>query len=300
MTDERIINALDSIEPDAAAQRRMYANIIRKADAKRKSINVLKIVRPLVSAAACVCLVIAAAAAFRFGASSLDNTASGGADMDFAAAEFEETAYFDDGYVSYDTAENAAEFSTVIPGVTAEENKNEVPAEEPADAALAGDKSFAGAPAAEADEAEIADYNVEQEGVYEAADNANAGTSPDFSFVFPDGASAYGRETVSDNPYVIFETDFEYEGHLYNIKVFNVNGDAFAAETGSMVSVEADTAHGANAAFYRADNGREKILTVTWSDESFGFVMRNADGAEENEFMELSETVIENNRTVGR
>lgn len=303
MTDERIIKALERIEPDAAAQHRMYANIIRKADEKRKSMNTLKIVRPLASAAACVCLVIAAAAAFRFGASSFENTSSGGADMDFAAADFKEDAYFDNGYASYEIEETAAaEFSTAIPGAAYEENKNEIPAEEPAAGAVAGDKAFAAAPAAEADadEAEIADYNVEQEGVFEAADNANTGTSPDFSFVFPDGASAYGRETVSDNPYVIFEADFEYEGHLYNIKVFNVNGESFAAETGSMVSVEADTASGANAAFYRADNGREKIITVTWSDESLGFVMSNADGAEENEFVRLSETVIENNRSLGR
>lgn len=299
MTDERIIKALERIEPDAAAQHRMYANIIRKADEKRKSMNTLKIVRPLVSAAACVCLVIAAAAAFRFGASSFENTSSGGADMDFAAADFKEDAYFDNGYASYEIENTAAEFSTSAPGVI-EEKKGEVPAEEPAAGAAAGDNAVAAPSAWDEEGADNAECNVEQESAVEVAEDFNAGTAAAFSFVFPDGASVFGKETASDDSYAVFEADFEYEGHLYNIKVLNVNGESFAAETGSMVSVEADITSGANAVFYRADNGNEKIITVTWSDESLGFVMSNADGAEENEFVRLSETVIENNRSLGR
>lgn len=98
--DENILRAIDGIELGNNAQQRMYENILKKAERKSKSVRYFRIVKPAVSLAACVCLVISAALLLRLGVNNSDSFASGGADMSMnksgangaAAADLQDTS----------------------------------------------------------------------------------------------------------------------------------------------------------------------------------------------------------------
>lgn len=85
--DENILRAVESIEIDNSAQRRMYENILKKAERKNRILRILRIVKPAVSAAACVCLVIAAALILKAGVDNSDSFSGGMSMMKSSSAD---------------------------------------------------------------------------------------------------------------------------------------------------------------------------------------------------------------------
>lgn len=106
--DKNIIGAIDSIEPSRKAQRRMYENILKKAERRSRNVKLLVIMKSAVLPAACICLVAAAALMLRTGAGSADSL-SGGIDIKDQAAP--NTAYYGEGSDErYDTITANAEY----------------------------------------------------------------------------------------------------------------------------------------------------------------------------------------------
>lgn len=311
MTDERIINAVDSIEPEKVACQRMYENVLKKAEAKTGRVTALRIVKPLASVAACVCLVIAAAALFRFGATDFENTVSGAADGNAHAndnAYMEpEASYFNDNDAGEEMAAvNADEASADVLGTEFNETA--------ATAAPTVDKSYSGA-------AESAlKGTVEDADAVEAAGEMPAECSLDkpiddgeiVSLVLPDGAVSLDSENVPEASYDISEydltgatasaesiqeltsVDFVYSGHLYTLSASGEEGEISEME-GEIIDLQ-EIDLGTRAVIYSIDGGDVISFKALWSGEIYYYALSNTDGAEKDNFIDVSAKVIENNR----
>lgn len=313
MTDERIINAVDSIEPENGAQQRIYDNILKKAEAKTKTVSALRIVKPLASVAACVCLVIAAAALFRFGAANYENTVSGAADGNAHANTNAndymkpEAAYFNDNDAGEEMAAvNADEASDDLSGAEFEETAVTV--------APTVDKSYSAAVES------TLKGTVEDADAVEAAEEMPAEWASEkplddgeiVSLVLPDGAVSPDSENVPEASYDISEydlegatasaesireltsVDFVYSGHLYTLSASREEGEISAAE-GEIIDLhEIDL--GTRAVIYSIDGGDVICFKTLWSGEIYYYALSNTDGAEKDNFIDVSAKVIENNR----
>lgn len=307
MTDERIINAVDSIEPEKVACQRMYGNVLKKAEAKTGKVNALRIVKPLASVAACVCLVIAAAALFKFGATDFENTVSGGADGNANAYMEPEASYFKNNDAGEEMAAVNADEASADDLVT-EFN------ETAATAAPTVDKSYSGA-------AESAmKGTVEDADAVEAEGEMPADWSIDkphddgeiVSLVLPDGAVSPDSENVPEASYDISEydltgatasaesiqeltsVDFVYSGHLYTLSASREEGEISAME-GEIIDLQ-EIDLGTRAVIYSIDGGDVICFKTLWSGEIYYYALSNADGAEKDNFIDVSAKVIENNR----
>ncbi|MBD5104665.1 MAG: hypothetical protein HDT47_07365 [Ruminococcaceae bacterium] len=309
MTDERIINAIDRIEPEISAQRRMYDNILKKAEAKTKTVSALRIVKPLASAAACVCLVIAAAMLFKFGATDFENTASGGADGNIHVDAYAEpeAAYFNDNDAGEEmVAINADEASADI--LETEFNAAAVTA------APSADKSYSGA-AESVLKGTVEDADaVEVEGAPSAVWAAENPLDDDVyvSLVLPDGAVSPDSENAPEASYDISEydltgatasaesiqeltsVDFVYGGHFYTLSASKEEDEISAAE-GEIIDLQ-EIDLGTQAVIYSIDGGDVISFKALWSGEIYYYALSNTDGAEKDNFIDVSAKVIENNR----
>lgn len=309
MTDERIINAVDSIEPEDGACQRMYGNVLKKAEAKKERVNALRIVKPLASVAACVCLVIAAAALFRFGAANYENTVSGRADGNgYTNAHAEpEAAYFNNN--------DAGEEMAAVNADEAADDFSEIEVEEAAaTVAPSADKSYGG----------VVESTLE--GIVEDADAVGAaGEMPAdwsidkpaddgeiVSLVLPDGAVSPDSENAPEASYDISEydltgatasaesiqeltsVDFVYSGHLYTLSASKEEGEISAVE-GEIIDLQ-EIDLGTQAVIYSIDGGDFISYKVLWSGEIYYYALSNTDGAEKDNFIDVSAKVIENNR----
>ena len=279
MTDERIINAVDSIEPDADARQRMYGNILKKAQTKAKTVNTLRIVKTLASAAACVCLVIAAAVFFRFGAADFENTASGGADMNgYAEAMYEANLNDDNADVAQD-AVNIDAF-TAAPEMEFEET------------AMAAAEEYDGMEAAleEANAVPREDKNIWDD--YEG----NIDGEYVITFVLPQGAVHYDNSDVgaANVAYKSLSTDFDYNGHIYTLSASKEDYES-SGPVGEIIEydeIDSET----NAVIYSIDSGDTVSFQARWSNGTYSYLLCSTDEVEKEDFLAVSAEVIENNR----
>lgn len=279
MTDERIINAVDSIEPDADARQRMYGNILKKAQTKAKTVNTLRIVKTLASAAACVCLVIAAAVFFRFGAADFENTASGGADMNgYAEAMYEANLNDDNADVAQD-AVNIDAF-TAAPEMEFEET------------AMAAAEEYDGMEAAleEANAVPREDKNIWDD--YEG----NIDGEYVITFVLPQGAVHYDNSDVgaANVTYKSLSTDFDYNGHIYTLSASKEDYES-SGPVGEIIEydeIDSET----NAVIYSIDSGDTVSFQARWSNGTYSYLLCSTDEVEKEDFLAVSAEVIENNR----
>ncbi|MBD5117445.1 MAG: hypothetical protein HDT48_08125 [Ruminococcaceae bacterium] len=279
MTDERIINAVDSIEPDADARQRMYGNILKKAQTKAKTVNTLRIVKTLASAAACVCLVIAAAVFFRFGAADFENTASGGADMNgYAEAMYEANLNDDNADVAQD-AVNIDAF-TAAPEMEFEET------------AMAAAEEYDGMEAAleEANAVPREDKNIWDD--YEG----NIDGEYVITFVLPQGAVHYDNSDVgaANVTYKSLSTDFDYNGHIYTLSASKEDYES-SGPVGEIIEydeIDSET----NAVIYSIDSGDTVRFQARWSNGTYSYLLCSTDEVEKEDFLAVSAEVIENNR----
>lgn len=315
MTDERIINAVDSIEPEKVACQRMYGNVLKKAEAKKGRVTALRIVKPLASVAACVCLVIAAAALFRFGATNYENTVSVAADGNAHANDNANANAYMEPEASYFNGNDAGE---EMAAVNADEASADVLGTEFDETAVTAaptvDKSYSGA-------AESAlKGTVEDADAVEAAGEMPAEWSLDkptddgeiVSLVLPDGAVSPDSENVPEASYDISEgdltgatasaesiqeltsVDFVYSGHLYTLSASREEGEISAADGDIVDWQEIDL--GTRAVIYSIDGGDVICFKTLWSGEIYYYALSNTDGAEKDNFIDVSAKVIENNR----
>lgn len=309
MTDERIINAVDGIEPEDGACQRMYGNVLKKAEAKTGRVNALRIVKPLASVAACICLVIAAAALFKFGATDFENTVSGGADGNANANAYmePEAAYFNNNDADEEMAAvNADEASADVLGT--EFNETAVTA------APTVDKSYSGVAGS------ALKGTVEDADAVETAGEMPAEGAPDkptddgeiVSLVLPDGAVSPDSENAPEASYDISEydltgatasaesiqeltsVDFVYSGHLYTLSASKEEGEISAAE-GEIINLQ-EIDLGTRAVIYSIDSGDVICYKALWSGKIYYYALSNTDGAEKDNFIDVSSQVIENNR----
>ena len=279
MTDERIINAVDSIEPDADARQRMYGNILKKAQTNAKTVNTLRIVKTLASAAACVCLVIAAAVFFRFGAADFENTASGGADMNgYAEAMYEANLNDDNADVAQD-AVNIDAF-TAAPEMEFEET------------AMAAAEEYDGMEAAleEANAVPREDKNIWDD--YEG----NIDGEYVITFVLPQGAVHYDNSDVgaANVTYKSLSTDFDYNGHIYTLSASKEDYES-SGPVGEIIEydeIDSET----NAVIYSIDSGDTVSFQARWSNGTYSYLLCSTDEVEKEDFLAVSAEVIENNR----
>lgn len=309
MTDERIINAVDSIEPEKVACQRMYGNVLKKAEAKKERVNALRIVKPLASVAACVCLVIAAAALFRFGATNYENTVSGGADGNAYANAYAEpeAAYFN--------GNDAGEEMAAVNADEAADDFSEIEVEEAAaTVAPSADKSY-GEVLESTLEGKAEDADAVQAAGEMHADWASEKILDDgeiVSLVLPDGAVSPDSENVPEASCDISEydltgatasaesiqeltsVDFVYSGHLYTLFASKEEGD-ISAEEGEIIDLQ-EIDFGTRAVIYSIDGGDVISYKALWSGEIYYYALSNTDGAEKDNFIDVSSKVIENNR----
>ncbi|MBD5115786.1 MAG: hypothetical protein HDT46_11455 [Ruminococcaceae bacterium] len=279
MTDERIINVVDSIEPDADARQRMYGNILKKAQTKAKTVNTLRIVKTLASAAACVCLVIAVAVFFRFGAADFENTASGGADMNgYAEAMYEANLNDDNADVAQD-AVNIDAF-TAAPEMEFEET------------AMAAAEEYDGMEAAlgEANAVPREDKNIWDD--YEG----NIDGEYVITFVLPQGAVHYDNSDVgaANVTYKSLSTDFDYNGHIYTLSASKEDYES-SGPVGEIIEydgIDSET----NAVIYSIDSGDTVSFQARWSNGTYSYLLCSTDEVEKEDFLAVSAEVIENNR----
>ncbi|MCM1055463.1 MAG: hypothetical protein NC394_08080 [Bacteroides sp.] len=282
MTDERITNAINGIEPDLDAKQRMYDNIIEKAESRTKTVGALRIVKPLASAAACICLVAAAALIFSLGAVNFDNTVSGGA-----------SGNADNGAIARDEAG----FDIT----------------EPADANIAygaeaseyayGEQAFDAAMLEEI-EAEPVEEAPAENTFEEALDERSANISEYGVFNLPVGAEYWDtpkaesdqfEDEALQKEYEDLQNRLYYNGNSYSVTVLPVD---WTAEEGSDdgAAIESTTLDwGVNAIMDRIDSGDEISFRITWSNGYYIYCLKNVYEVDEEEFIEFAKAAVEAN-----
>lgn len=322
--DKNIQRAVDSIEPDKTAESRMYENILKKAEGKRRNTKILRMVKPAASAAACVCLVIAAALLLK---DRVNNSAdfSGemgvnlSADMNGAVNDPEvDNAYLEHSpdathVAEYDHAEaEIGMYGTYTETVTAfpypdAEGANMITTGfgmgldiyegaslttvVPGDIAMEGENGYA---------SESFDFSAESENISEGFFGESENLSADSSeseetvetipFNFPGGAS---RIVYTDASNDFISADFVFKGHSYTI---NVSFYETVENKDDVDYEDIGNLSDSNAVMYLEEYNGIMCYRVRWSNAEYHFAMLNNDGASRGEIIEVSTNAIVNNR----
>lgn len=322
--DENIIRAVESIELGAAAQRRMYENILEKAERKRRTARFLRIAKTIASTAACLCVVIAAAVLLQSGFADSDSL-SGGVDIvmkdktaaDAAAREpdvnyiageqpTENAEYAVNGDI---VEEEFADADATIPYLDIHIGEGSLEAgnslsgefeqnEGRNDSALQGDISeseavFDGnAAAAEtvAPPAGAVSTIAFDAGISEIDAEAANHSFGSFLVNFPEGAENIER-TSSQSIYDFVCADFIYDGHTYTVGA-SLHENAHVSNVDyEDIGMYSDS----NAELYYEETDGGISSFVRWSG-SYYFILSNYDGADREEMIKISSAFIEANR----
>ncbi len=305
MTDERIVGAIDGIEPEKDAEKRMYENILKKAELNGTKFKALRYIKPAVSTAACVCLVAAAAFLLRM---EIKNTVS-----------FTEEAHNNAENAGMEinaSVNDAAVLTTALTGFIQNENEAQIEACEqaPEDCSLSLEANAGGE---EGKFAEFAD-NLETEGEYVLEDTliTQPTAEKDFDMAFEE----YTEDTVAESPsepsfnapenaqvltYGVSNDasenaltgEFVYEGRHYSFAVWNLGEDsgASAQNDGTAAREEIRNYSDASAVLYAQQNGDKVIYEVRWENGKYAFSLKNSDGADKKEIIGVAAEAIEIN-----
>lgn len=297
MTEERIFSAIDKIEPSKDAEKRMYDNILKKAKGTGSEFKILRIIKPAVSVAACVCLVAAAAVLLR---TEINNSGgfSGAADdstesLCFDAAENEAAIILTttlSGFI-YNEGENVNEVCEAAPAGNAMKHSEEQIADVMEDGEDIADEAYViestrhftntAAPEKEADIA-LTEITAEEAGLW---------------FNIPEKAKSitYGE---NENKDADFQTgSFILDDHVYSFVVYELeeNSDLSAQEEEFPTAELIMNYPEANAVLYSFENGETVGFKTCWENETRRFCLTNSDGADKKEVIDVLVEVVEIN-----
>ncbi len=295
MTEEKIFSAIDKIEPYKDAEKRMYDNILKKAKGAGSELKILRIIKPAVSVAACVCLVAAAAVLLRMEVNNSEGFSG-------AADDNTESLYFD-------TAENEAAIilTTTLSGFIYNEGEN---VNEVCEAAPAGN-------AIKHSEEQIADVMEDGEDIADEAyviestrhftNTAAPEKKTDIAlteitaeeaglwFNIPEKAKSV---TYGENKDADFQTgSFILGDHIYSFVVYELgeNLDSSAQEEELLTAEVIMNYPEANAVLYSFKNGETVGFKTCWENETRRFYLTNSDGADKKEVIDVLVEVVEIN-----
>lgn len=279
MTKEKIAAAIDKIAPDKDAEKRMYENILKKAECTGSKFKAIRIIKPAVSTAACVCLVAAAAVFLHM---QVNNTGSfSGSDM--------ESAVFDG--VGNDVA---VVLTTTLPGFIPNEEEIEFEACETA----------AAANGAEEGQEKFADYmngnsyeepNSESESEPEKVLTGTViSESAELIFNIPEGA-----QNVFDSGTANMQTgEFIFGEHCYSFSVSEPEEDSgiVLINEDNLTEKEAILNYSeVNAVLYSFESEGTVAYKVCWENGEHMFSLINSDGADKKDLINIFAKAVEIN-----
>lgn len=316
--DNSVQRAIDGIELDKKAERRMYENILKKAERKSTGTKLIGIVKPAASAAACVCLVIAAAVLLKEG---VNNSAelSGGVYIKDQSADLndaEENAVFDiadverfseisDRIAEYGYGEAEADADGTYAG--APQDSAYIDADGTATVTTVFDIGFEinegtafstavpGAAPSEGEEADVFDglgFDLESDFAFndaaEGAEKVSEETAETLPFNFPGGVT---RIVYTDTSSDRLSADFMYKGHSYTVVV-----SSYDTEREDIVYEDIGEYSDSDAVMYSEEYNGISCYRVRWSSGEYWFLIMNNDGASREEMIEISTLAVTDNR----
>ena len=262
---EKIISAIDSITPGKGAEKRMYENILKKAEGSRSGLKAARIIKPFACAAAGVCVVTSVALFLRMQLNNADNLSSG------VGMAFDEAASKALPVLTTALSEFIAEGNNIL----YDENNDLIVAEEGGQelAEIINDSFYDETGNEENEENEEIDVIV-------------AESAAEVIFNVPEGAN----DVVYDETENMRTGEFIFDKHCYSFSVSDFGeelNDSSIKNDDWTEQEEVLSFSDVNAVLYSLENESDVIYKVCWESGGHMFSLINSDGADKSEFIDI-------------